>query len=153
MPKRYWLIKSEPGEYSYDDLVKDKVAEWDGVRNFQARNNLREMKEGDGVLFYHSSTDPLVIVGTATVAKAAHPDKSAIDKKSDHYDPKSTPANPIWYVVDIKPQARFKNPVDVDAIRANPELVNMVLLKRGRLSVQPVTEKEWDAVLKMGMGK
>lgn len=150
MAKRYWLIKSEPGEYSYDDLVKDQAAEWDGVRNFQARNNLREMQEGDGVLFYHSSTDPLVIVGTATVARTAHPDKSAMDKKSDHYDPKSTPANPIWYVVDIAPGVRFKNPVTIDAIRANPELANMVLLKRGRLSVQPVTEQEWNAVVKMG---
>ncbi|MBM4405416.1 MAG: EVE domain-containing protein [Chloroflexi bacterium] len=150
MAKSYWLVKSEPGEYAYDDLVRDKMAEWDGVRNYQARNNLRAMRTGDGVLFYHSSTDPLEIVGTATVAREAHPDKSAMDKKSDHYDPKSTPENPIWYVVDLKPDMRFRRPVSVQAIRANPALANMVLLKRGRLSVQPVTEAEWSEVVRMG---
>lgn len=150
MAKSYWLVKSEPGEYAYDDLVRDKIAEWDGVRNYQARNNLRAMRTGDGVLFYHSSTDPLEIVGTATVAREAHPDKSAMDKKSDHHDPKSTPENPIWYVVDLKPDMRFKRPVSVQAIRANPALANMVLLKRGRLSVQPVTEAEWSEVVRMG---
>jgi predicted RNA-binding protein with PUA-like domain len=151
MPRRYWLFKSEPGSYSYNDLARDKRAEWDGVRNFQARNHLRDdIKEGDGVLFYHSSTDPLAVVGTAVVARSGYPDHTAWNPKSDHPDPKSTPENPIWYMVDIRPDKRFRNPVTMEQMRAAPELKNMVLLKRGRLSVQPVTEQEWKAILKMG---
>ena len=154
MPKRYWLFKSEPISYSYDHLVKDKVAEWDGVRNYQARNTLRDdIKEGDGVLFYHSSAEPLAIVGTAIVTRGGYPDGTAWDKKSHHYDPKSSPENPIWYMVDIKPDVRFKNPVTVEAMRTNPALANMMVLKRNRLSVQPVTKQEWHAVVKMGTGK
>lgn len=154
MPKRYWLFKSEPGSYSYDHLVKDKVAEWDGVRNFQARNFLRDsIQEGDGVLFYHSNTEPLAIIGTATVVRAGYPDSTAWDKKSHHFDPKSSPSDPTWYMVDIKPQVRFKSPVTVDAMRTNPALGNMMVLERNRLSVQPVTEPEWNAVVRMGLGK
>ena len=151
MPRRYWLFKSEPESYSYDALVKDKVAEWDGVRNYQARNFLRDsIQEGDGVLFYHSGGNPLVIVGTAGVTGKGYPDNTAWDAKSNHYDPKSSPENPIWFMVDIKPDVRFKSPVTVDAMRMNTELKDMMLLKRNRLSVQPVAEKEWNAVLKMG---
>ncbi|MBM3925664.1 MAG: EVE domain-containing protein [SAR202 cluster bacterium] len=151
MPK-YWLFKSEPNAYSYDDLVKDGVAEWDGVRNFQARNTLRDdIKKGDKVLFYHSSVDPLSIVGTAVVTREGYPDHTAWDSKSDHPDPKSTKSNPIWYMVDIKAEKRFKSPVTVEMMRSSAALKNMVVLKRGmRLSVQPVTKEEFEAVVRMG---
>ena len=99
----YWLFKSEPNTYSYDDLVRDGTSEWDGVRNFQARNFLRdEIKEGDGVLFYYSNAKPLVIVGTAVVTRSGYPDSTAWDPDSDHPDPKSTPDKPLWYMVDIQ---------------------------------------------------
>jgi predicted RNA-binding protein with PUA-like domain len=132
-------------------LVKDGVAEWDGVRNFQARNMLRdEIKEGDEVLFYHSSTDPMAVVGVASVVKGGHGDKTAWDAKSAHPDPKSTPDNPIWYVVDIKPLRKLKRPVTLQEMRANPKLVGMPLLKRGmRLSVQPVSKDEFETVCAM----
>jgi predicted RNA-binding protein with PUA-like domain len=151
MPK-YWLFKSEPSAYSFDDLVKDGVAEWDGVRNFQARNTLRDdIKKGDKVLFYHSSTDPLSIVGTAVVTREGYPDHTAWDPKSDHPDPKSTKSNPTWYMVDIKAEKRFKRPVTVEMMRTSSALKNMMVLKRGvRLSVQPVTKEEFEAVVKMG---
>ncbi len=151
MPKRYWLFKSEPTSYSWADLVKDGVAEWDGVRNFQARNMLRdEIKEGDEVLFYHSSVTPTAVVGVAKVVKSGHGDKTAWDPKSAHPDPKSTPDNPIWYVVDIKAADKFPREVTMDEMRQNPRLAKMLLLKRGmRLSVQPVTPEEFREVCEM----
>ena len=157
MTKRnYWLVKSEPSAYSFADLMKEpkRTSYWDGVRNFQARNNLRAMKAGDGVLFYHSQSEPNAVVGTAVVAKEAYPDHTAWDPKSDHSDPKSTPDKPMWYMVDIRGEAELKRPVSLAEIKATPALKNMVLVKSGRLSVQPVTEAEWEAVLHMGgMGK
>ena len=152
--RQYWLFKSEPNAYSYDHLVADGVAEWDGVRNFQARNLLRDdIQEGDGVLFYHSNAKPLAIIGTAVVVRGGYPDETAWDPNSDHPDPKSTPGNPIWYVVDIKADRRFEAPVTVDEMRAVPALEQMMVLKRGmRLSVQPVTPEEWAAVVQMGGG-
>jgi predicted RNA-binding protein with PUA-like domain len=152
MSPRYWLFKSEPSTYSFDDLVRDGVTHWDGVRNFQARNFIRDdIRAGDGVLFYHSSADPLAVVGTATVAKAGYPDATAWDPKSAHPDPKSTPGNPIWYMVDIKAGQRFARPVTMEESRAVPALKDMLLLKRGmRLSIQPVTPEEWATVCKMG---
>ena len=152
MARRYWLFKSEPGAYSYDDLVEDGVAEWDGVRNYQARNMLRDdIKEGDGVLFYHSSSKPLAVVGTATVVRSGYPDFTAWDPKSEHPDPKSTPENPIWYMVDIKADQRFVRPVTLEMMKAVPELKDMMLLRRGmRLSIQTVTPKEWETVVEMG---
>ena len=148
----YWLFKSEPNTYSYDDLVRDGAAEWDGVRNFQARNFLRdEIKEGDGVLFYYSNAKPLVIVGTAVVTRSGYPDSTAWDPDSDHPDPKSTPDKPLWYMVDIKAGERFPEPLMVDRMRAEPGLAGMLVLKRGmRLSVQPVTAEEWELVVKLG---
>ena len=148
----YWLFKSEPNTYSYDDLLRDGVAEWDGVRNFQARNFLRdEIKEGDGVLFYYSNAKPLVIVGTAVVTRSGYPDSTAWDPDSDHPDPKSTPDKPLWYMVDIKADERFPEPLPVDRMRAEPGLAGMLVLKRGmRLSVQPVTAEEWELVVKLG---
>ncbi len=148
----YWLFKSEPNTYSYDDLVRDGPSEWDGVRNFQARNFLRdEIKEGDGVLFYYSNAKPLVIVGTAVVTRSGYPDSTAWDPDSDHPDPKSTPDKPLWYMVDIKAGERFPEPLMVDRMRAEPGLAGMLVLKRGmRLSVQPVTAEEWELVVKLG---
>ena len=152
MAKRYWLFKSEPTAYSFDDLVDDGVAEWDGVRNFQARNLLRDdIKEGDGILFYHSTTKPLAVVGTAAVVRNGYPDFTAWDPASPHPDPKSTPENPIWYLVDIKATQRFLRPVTRDMMKAAPAFKDMMLLRRGmRLSIQPVTKGEWDAVVEMG---
>lgn len=150
---RYWLFKSEPNTYSYEDLVRDGETEWDGVRNFQARNMLRdEIKVGDGVLFYYSSAKPQSIVGTAKVVREGHGDETAWDPKSAHPDPKSTPDNPIWYVVDIAPGERFARPVTLDELKQIPGLEKMMVMRRGaRLSVQPVTEAEWNII--RGIGK
>ncbi len=155
MAQRFWLFKSEPSTYSFDDLVKDDVAEWDGVRNFQVRNWLRdEIKPGDGVLFYHSSTKVIGVVGTAKVVKEGYPDFTAWDPSSDHPDPKSTPDKPIWYMVDLQADKKFSDTVTVDEMRAVPELKEMMVLKRGmRFSIQPVTQTEFDTVSKMGLGK
>ncbi len=154
MPKRYWLFKSEPSSYSYDDLVSDGVGEWDGVRNFQARNLLRdEIQEGDEVLFYHSSAKPLAVIGTAVVVRGGYPDSTAWDPASAHPDPKSTPDSPMWYMVDIKANGRLGHPVTLEEMRREPRLKDMLLLKRGmRLSVQPVTSQEFQAVCDMGRG-
>ncbi len=152
MARRYWLFKSEPSAYSYDDLVNDGVAEWDGVRNFQARNLLRDdIKEGDELLFYHSTAKPMAVIGTARVARGGYPDHTAWDPNSEHPDAKSTPDNPIWYMVDIQSQDKFAEPLTLEMLRQVPELQDMMLLRRGsRLSVQPVTQEEWDAVLRLG---
>ena len=152
MATRYWLFKSEPGAYSYDDLVSDGIAEWDGVRNFQARNLLRDdIKEGDGVLFYHSSTKPMAIIGTARVVRSGYPDFTAWDPTSEHPDPKSTPEDPIWYMVDIKAEERFQSSLTLDMLKQVSELKEMMLVRRGmRLSVQTVTSREWDTILKLG---
>ena len=149
---RYWLFKSEPGTYSFDDLVQDEVAEWDGVRNFQARNMLRDdIKVGDRVLFYHSSSKPLAVVGAATVMAEGYPDHTAQDPSSAHPDPKSTPDNPIWYMVDIRATERFASPVTRDIMKVTEGLEGMMLLRRGtRLSIQPITEKEWRIVWNSG---
>lgn len=152
--KRYWLVKSEPETFSWDDLwaAPKRTTGWDGVRNFQARNLLRdEMKPGDGVLFYHSSTDPKAVVGIAEVARAGYPDPTAFDKSSDHFDPKSDRATPTWYMVDIKAVAPLARPVTLDELRGVKGLENMVLLKKGsRLSVQPVSEREWKIIAELG---
>ncbi|MSQ11858.1 MAG: EVE domain-containing protein [Dehalococcoidia bacterium] len=150
MPRRYWLFKSEPSSYSFDDLLRDGIAEWDGVRNFQARNSLRDdVKPGDWVLFYHSGEQPAV-VGTAGVVRGGYPDHTAWDPKSDHPDLKSTPDNPLWYMVDIKAEKRFARPVTLEEMRHVPALASMMLLTRPRLSVQPVTKAEWDTIVRLG---
>ncbi len=151
MARRYWLFKSEPSAYSFDDLVADGVAEWDGIRNYQARNLLRdEVQEGDGVLFYHSNAKPMAVVGTATVVRGGYPDHTAWDPGSEHPDPKSTPEKPLWFMVDIKAEQRFAHPVTMEQLRRTPGLEQMTLLRQGRLSVQPVTAEEWESVLDMG---
>jgi predicted RNA-binding protein with PUA-like domain len=131
----FWLVKQEPEGYSWDDLVRDGQTDWTGVRNFQARNNLRQMKIGDRVLFYHSGTGKCV-VGTAEVARAAYPDPSAND--------------PQWVSVDIKPVARLKEPVSLAAMRDHSELSNLLLIRQSRLSVMPVTREEFETIVEMG---
>ena len=152
MSKRYWLFKSEPGGYSYDDLERDRVAEWDGVRNYQARNFLRDqVQEGDEVLFYHSSTAAPAVVGTALVVRSGYPDHTAWDPTNKHFDAKSTPGQPIWYMVDIEPTGRLSAPVLLREMRRVTDLQQMALLRRGmRLSVQPVTAQEWQVICRMG---
>lgn len=148
----YWLMKSEPDCYSIDDLAKAKgPAMWEGCRNYVVRNFMRdEMKPGDLAFFYHSSTEPPGVVGTMEVTSTAYPDPTQFDPKSEYYDPKSTKSNPRWLVVDVKLKKKFKNIVTLAEMRANPALQGMLLLKRGqRLSVMPVTKREWEIVHKM----
>jgi predicted RNA-binding protein with PUA-like domain len=153
MAKKYWLVKSEPEVFSLEDLKKSKnqTTCWDGVRNYQARNYLRdEMKKGDGVLFYHSNTDPMGIFGACEITKEGYPDHTQFDPVSHHYFPSADPKNPVWFMVDIKLVEMFKKPVTVQDIKANPRLKNMRLIQRGnRLSVMPIEKDEWDEVIKM----
>ena len=152
MARRYWLMKSEPSAFSIQDLRKtrNQTTSWDGVRNFQARNFMRAMKSGDRVLFYHSNADPPAVAGIAEVLKEAYPDDTAFDPKDIHYDPKSTPARPLWDVVDIKLVRIFPVPIPLDRLREVPKLKRMELLRKGsRLSVQPVRPEEWAVVLKL----
>ena len=146
---KYWLMKSEPDCFSIDDLAKapKKTTCWDGVRNYQARNFMRSMEIGDQVFFYHSSVEPACVVGVAEVVKKAYPDHTALDSKDEHYDPKATPANPIWEMVDIKFVRKFDEPLTLEDLRDAKGLETMELLRRGsRLSVQPVTATEWKVV-------
>jgi predicted RNA-binding protein with PUA-like domain len=147
--RRYWLMKSEPEAFSIDDLARSprKTTCWDGVRNYQARNFMREMKVGDRVLYYHSGGDEPAVVGTAVVAREAYADHTAWDPKNDHYDAKASTENPIWQMVDIRYESTFPAPISLAKLRELPALKNMELLRRGsRLSVQPVSEKELAAV-------
>lgn len=151
--KRYWLVKSEPETFSFDDLMraKGKITHWDGVRNFAARNFLRDgMKAGDGVFFYHSSVNPQAIVGVAEVAREGYPDSTAFDPKHHGHDPDSDPHAPVWFMVDIRGVAPLTRPVTLAEIKARPELAEMALVRIGRLSVTPVTEREWNTILAMG---
>ena len=147
---RYWLVKSEPSVFSFDDLLAlpNRTTHWDGVRNYQARNTIRDgMKKGDKVFFYHSSTDPAAIVGIAEVAKEAYPDPSAFDPKDSHYDPKSKREAPTWFVVDLKAVEALPRPIPLAELRAMEGLEKMTLLQKGsRLSVQPVTPGEWKII-------
>jgi len=150
---RYWLFKSEPTCYSIDDLARapKQTTFWDGIRNYQARNFLRDdVQVGDQVFFYHSSTDPLAIVGTMKVVRAGYADHTAFDPQQDHYDEKSNPDEPTWYMVDVKLQQKFPAPVTRDMLVGEKSLAKMMLLQRGsRLSIQPVTEAEWHTVHKL----
>ena len=150
MPK-YWLMKSEPDVYSISDLAaeKTKTTHWDGVRNYAARNHMREMKIGDKVLYYHSNAKPAHVAGTAIVVREAYPDFTAWDKKDKHFDPKSSQDNPRWDMVDIKAEEVFTTPVTLDQIKATKSLAEMVLLNNSRLSVQPVKKAEFNAILKL----
>jgi predicted RNA-binding protein with PUA-like domain len=147
----YWLFKSEPETYSFAHLAgePDKTTGWDGVRNYQARNYLRDsIKVGDGVLFYHSSAEPPSIAGIAEVVRAGHPDPTAFDPNSAHPDPKSDPSNPTWYQVTIRAVQPIDPPLELPRLRQMHELDGMELLRKGsRLSIQPVSEREWKAVM------
>jgi len=149
----HWLFKSEPATFSIDDLGKapKQTAAWDGVRNYQARNMLRDsIKKGDLVFFYYSSCDVPGIAGIVSVVKEGYPDETAFDPKNDHYDADSKASDPRWYVVDVKLLRKFERIITLDALRkhAGGALEEMVLLRRGsRLSVMPVTKKEWDFIL------
>lgn len=151
--KQYWLFKSEPNAFAIKDLEKapDKTTYWDGVRNYQARNFLRDsIKVGDGVLFYHSNAEPPAIVGLAEVVKEGYPDHSAFAPKDPHFDPKSDAKNPTWFMVDIKHTKTFPQPIALDELKGIKTLKQMVLLQKGsRLSIQPVTEAEWQAIIKL----
>lgn len=149
----YWLLKTEPTTFSIEDLAKeaDQTTCWEGVRNYQARNLLRdEIHEGDRVLFYHSACKVPAVVGTATVVQDGYPDHFAWDRRSNYFDAKSTPENPRWYMVDVKLDQIFDQPVTLAQLREKPSLKKMELLRKGsRLSVQPVRKNEFDTVLKM----
>lgn len=147
--QRHWLVKSEPETFSWDDLWRapKRTTAWDGVRNYQARNLLREMRTGDLVFFYHSSTDPTAIVGVCEVVREAYPDHTQFDRNSDHFDPKSSPDDPRWYMVDVKAREPLRRPITLAELRGTRGLEHMALLQKGsRLSVQPVTADEWRIV-------
>jgi len=149
----YWLFKTEPGCFSFDDLKNrpEMTEHWDGVRNYQARNFLRDtIRIGDLVLFYHSSIAEPAIVGLAMVVREGYPDFTARDPGSEHFDPKSSLENPIWYMVDVRFVKPFNKPVTLEQIKANPLLAEMPLVKRSRLSIQPVSEEEWKVIAAMG---
>ena len=154
MPRRYWLMKSDPETYGLRQLKREpkRTTCWDGVRNYQARNFLRDqIKKGDGVLFYHSRSDPPAVVATARVVRDGYPDPSQFDERSRYYDAKSTQDNPRWFAVDIRLERELKRPAELPDIRKAPGLRKMVLIRPGsRLSVQPVTPQEWKIILKMG---
>ncbi|MBC7807329.1 MAG: EVE domain-containing protein, partial [Akkermansiaceae bacterium] len=141
MPQ-YWLIKSEPHEYSISDLENDRITCWDGVRNYQARNFMRDgMKVGDRLLFYHSNATPSAIVGLAEVVRLAYPDHTAWEVGNAHYDPRSTPENPLWLMVDVGYIATFAHSIPLASVKADPILSGMTLAQKGsRLSVHPVSQ-------------
>ena len=149
----YWLMKSEPEAYSFDDLYNEEnhTTYWDGVRNYQARNMLRDqIKTGDSVFFYHSNCKPPGIIGITKVTKDGYVDFNAFNPESKYYDPKSHEDKPRWYMVDITFQRHLKRFLSLDELRENPALANMQLLQKGnRLSVLPVSEDEWEAILDM----
>ena len=150
---KYWLLKSEPDAYSIDDLKAQprRTDHWDGIRNYQARNFMRDqMKVGDQAFFYHSSCAEPGIVGVIKVARRAYPDFTAFDKKSKYYDPKSDPDNPRWFMIDVKFLRKLNRPIPLQELKAQPRLRNMRLLQRGnRLSILPIESKEWDYILKL----
>jgi predicted RNA-binding protein with PUA-like domain len=150
MPMKYWLMKSEPHVYSIEDLERDGKTYWEGVRNYQARNNMQKMSVGDTVLFYHSQAKPPGVAGVAKVVNEAYPDHFAFDKKHKYFDPKSDPDDPRWYMVDVEFVEKFDDVVPLSVIKDTPALSDMVLVKNSRLSVQPVRKAEFDRVLKMG---
>jgi predicted RNA-binding protein with PUA-like domain len=155
VPKSYWLVKTEPETFSFDDLMSAprRTTGWDGVRNYQARNFLRSMKKGDGVLVYHSNADPKAVAGTAEVVREAYPDPTQFDPKDDHFDPDSPRDEPRWSQVDLRGVEKLRRPVTLEEMKRAPALRGKQLLKRGnRLSVLPVTEEEFRTIVRMGQG-
>ena len=155
MARKYWLMKCEPAAYSIDDLARDGVTTWEGVRNYQARNFLRDqMQAGDGVLFYASNADPSGVTGLAEIARPGYPDAFAWKKGHKYFDAASTPDRPLWYLVDIKFVERFPEIVPLDVLKKTAGLEQMMVIRKGaRLSVQPVTKAEFDIVSKLGRRK
>jgi predicted RNA-binding protein with PUA-like domain len=150
--KRYWLVKSEPDVFSFEDLLRihNKTTNWNGVRNFAARNFMKDgMRLGDRVFFYHSMSGDPGIVGICEVVREAYPDDTALDPSNEYHDPKSTRDNPIWYMVDLRAVAQLTHPVTLAQIKARNELANMALVRIGRLSVSPVTKGEWEVICEM----
>ena len=153
MARRYWLLKTEPGVFSFADLQRAGSTGWGGVRNYQARNLLRdELKPGDRVLIYHSNAEPSAVAGLAEVVRGGHPDPTQFDQgDADHHDAKSSPDAPRWFQVEVRALAALKHPVSLERIKRTPALAAMLLVRRGmRLSVQPVAKAEYDAVVKLG---
>lgn len=148
----YWLMKSELDVYPYTQLVADGSTHWDGVRNYQARNMMRDaMKVGDLVLFYHSNCKPPHVAGVARVCKEGYPDHTSWDASSNYHDPKSTADSPRWFMVDIEPVMQLPDSVSLQSVRDNPACEKMLLIRRGqRLSIQPVDEDDFDTILTMG---
>lgn len=146
---QYWLMKSEPNVFGIDDLQKVNVEPWDGVRNYQARNMMRDqMQVGDQVFFYHSNCEMPGIVGIAEIARAGYPDDSAFNPEAKYFDPKSDPQNPRWYRVDVKFMRKLKRTISLSELREQPSLTDMPLVRKGnRLSVLPVTGQEWSSIL------
>jgi predicted RNA-binding protein with PUA-like domain len=149
---RHWLMKSEPDVFSIQDLRRKNKTSWDGVRNYQARNFMRdEMLKGDLVLFYHSNAEPSGVAGIARVCQESHPDPTQFDKKSDYYDPKATKEKPIWFLVDIEFVEEFPQVLPLERLKKERALQDMPLVQRGtRLSVMPVTEAQWKQIVKLG---
>ncbi|MEO0997713.1 MAG: EVE domain-containing protein [Pseudomonadota bacterium] len=147
----YWLMKSEPDDYSIDDLARDGREPWDGIRNYQARNMMRDdMKVGDKAFFYHSSCPEPGVVGIMTIASEAYDDPTQFDRKEKYYDPKSTKDNPRWQLVDVEFERKLKRIIPLSEIKANPKLDDMILTRRGnRLSIMPVSAAHWKAILRM----
>lgn len=148
---KYWLVKSEETCYSIDDLARDGKTMWDGVRNYQARNYMRDMKLGDRVLFYHSNSPLTGVVGVAEVCREAYADHTALDPQNDHFDPKASADNPLWMMVDIAFVEKFPRPISLQEIKESTELSGIVVAQRGsRLSVQPVGEEHFQTMRRLG---
>jgi len=148
---RYWLVKTEPESFSWEDLkaAPKQTTSWEGVRNYQARNNLRDMKKSDRALFYHSVVKPQLLMGIAEVAREAYPDPLALDTKSDYYDPVSETKGNRWVMVDLRAAQDFTPPITLDEIKRVPGLEQMDLLRKSRLSVQQVSAEEWKIILRL----
>lgn len=151
--RKYWLMKSEPHVYSIDDLKRDKNEIWEGVRNYQARNFMRDMAVGDLALFYHSNAKPPGVAGICKISKEAYPDPTQFDKKSDYFDPKSSKDDPRWSLVEVAFVEAFSELIPLDALKAEKKLDGMLVTKRGRLSVQPVDKVHFAHVLEMAGAK
>lgn len=152
--KKLWLMKSEPSTYSIEDLERDGSEPWDGVRNYQARNFMREMSEGDLVIFYHSNAKPPGVAGVARISREAYPDPTQFDKKSKYHDPKSKKEDPRWSLVDVEFVEKLEETIPLQTLKDDPALEGMIVTQKGsRLSVQPVEKKHFKRVLKLGGAK
>ncbi|MFZ3230281.1 MAG: EVE domain-containing protein [Pseudobdellovibrio sp.] len=151
--KKYWLMKSEPDVFSIDNLKKDKTTWWEGVRNYQARNfMIKDMNENDGVLFYHSNATPPGLAGLAVVSQKAKPDPSQFNKKSEYFDPKATPEKPNWFCVEVEYKKTFKNFITLENLKTDKNCADLLVIKKGqRLSIQPISEKDFLYLSKLGL--